>query len=220
MHIIGFGRSKIFLDDLLRKYKVLDIPVNANWTSSVTGSGGISLNPCFLAVNTGTTANSSAVLHTTTYGLNMGGRPRHAVNYDIPRLELHATIARVASDTECIARFQMKQSSTEGALTTSGLGLEIQNLRLMGESFGTERGTVELLPAINDTVYQIRIVHVPDVRIEFWVNGVLRATLGKAHVPTGVLAATHLVASIRNGATGGTNCIFCVGPITIIQEWR
>jgi len=209
---------KDLLDDLLKDYKIIPVPTNANWLTSYTGSGGATLRPFWMAVYTGTTANSRGMGYVYTSGLNSGDRMIHAVDYS-KWLEWDFVITRTGSDPEVVARIQLKQVNTEGDLADVGLGLRIDNYDVLGEAYGTARQTVSLGTLTSDRIWRVKIVHVPGTRVEFWVNGNLIGTLTGTAVPTGVTATTYLVISIINGATGGVMANLYVGNIRFVQRW-
>jgi len=206
------------LDRLFNRYKVVRLPTNAGWGSDNAGSGWVYQDPWYLHVGTGTTANSRGLAWRTVYGLNSGDRSRYALDWS-KRLWWLFTFHRENSDPEVVGRIQLKTANTEGALTDIGIGLEINNYDVVGEAYGTARGTVNLGTLTNSRIWRVKIVHVPGVRVEFWVNGVLAGTLTGDHVPTGSVAYNYYVQSIINGATGGVDAVLQVGNLIIVQEW-
>ena len=211
------ANPKPLLDNLLKKYRIINVPANAGWSASLVGSGAQGQTPYYLFVRTGTTASSSALAYAYVFGLNSSTLSRHYVDWT-KRLEIHFTIARLYSDPECVARFQLKESSALGALAQRGVGIEIANYLLRGEGYGTSRGVVDLMTLANDRPYEIRIVK-DGSELEFWVNNVLLGQLSGAYVPNVPgTADAYLVASINNGPTGGVSDMFYVGNIRVIQE--
>jgi len=206
------------LSNLLDRHKVFVAPTAAGWSSSNAGSGAIYFQTFKASLHTGTTADSRALMYRDIFGVNSGDRGSHVCDYS-KRLELMFIMARVNSDPEAVARIQMKQVNTEGDLDDVGLGLRIDNYDVLGEAYGTARSTVSLGTLSHDRLWRVRIVHVPDTRVEFWVNGNLAGTLTGTAVPVGVTAPTYIVVSIVNGPTGGVDAMFNVGDIKLIQEW-
>jgi hypothetical protein len=212
-----FKDPKWLLDNLLKKYRIIRVPTNANWFSSVTGSGAVGQYPLLLLVRTGTTASSSALLSANALGLNSSTLSKYYVDWT-KRLEIYFTIVRLGSDPECVARFQLKESGALGPLAQRGVGIEIANLALRGEGYGTSRGTVDLTTITQDKPYEIKIVKYSSI-LEFWVNNVLLGQLSGNYVPNELGAASaSLVASVNNGPTGGVDDNFLVSNILIIQE--
>jgi hypothetical protein len=214
----GFSkRAREYLEGLLDEYRIINVPVNANWVASLVGSGGQLQTPTSMSVYTGTTASSSATLAKFVFGLNTSIANFNRIDWT-KRLEIHFTIARMNSDPECVARFQLKESAALGQLAQRGLGVEIGNYVLRGEGYGTSRGTVDLMTLTDMRPYDIRIVKDGSI-LEFWVNNVLLGTLSGASVPNVLGTADGaLVFSINNGTTGGVNCYCYVNNIWIIQE--
>jgi len=211
------AKPKPLLDNLLKRYRIINVPTDAGWFTSLTGSGAQGQRPCYLFVATGTTASSSAVVYALTFGSNTSTLCKHFVDWT-KRLEIHFTIARLYSDPECVARFQLKESNALGALAQRGVGIEIANYALRGEGYGTSRGVVDLMTLTNDRTYEIRIVKDGSI-LEFWVNDVLLGKLSGEYVPNvPSTVEAYFVVSINNGPTGGVNGQLFVGNIRIIQE--
>jgi len=203
----------------LEHWKEIDVSTAGGWTPSNNGTAGTSTIPFRIYLYTGTTANSRGLLYATCYGLNSGNRLHTAIDYG-ERMEWSFTIVRETSDTEAVARIQLKQVNTEGQLADVGIGIQIDNLGLTGEAYASARGTASLgVTLVHQRIARIRIVLDPGVSVKFYVDDVLCATLTGTAVPTGVSTISYMVASIKNGATGGVNPTFSLGDIRIIQEW-
>jgi hypothetical protein len=213
-----FRDPKWLLDNFLKRYKLIIVPTNAGWTTSNAGSGTVSQKPVYLYVGTGTTANSRGMVYTDAYFLNSGDISQSLVDWT-KHLEVRFVFDRLGNDPECVARFQIKEANTEGALAQRGIGLEIQNLAMYGEGYGTARGTVSLGSVTSGRYTRVRIVKSAG-RMDFYVNDALMGTLTGGYVPNvkGTSAA-YIVISIVNGPTGGVSAYFEIGNIKIIQEW-
>jgi len=205
------------LRNLFAKYKVVSLQTYY-WTTSTAGSGGLSIGPDRLNPYTGTTPNSLSLAQRSTFGLNSGNGDVYAIDYS-KRLEWYFTLARWHSDPQAVARIQLKNTSTEGALADKGLGLEIQNYAVYGEAYGTARNTVSLMTLTDSSVVRVRIVHVPNSKVEFWINGIKLGELTGTAVPTNVVTPCYYVISLRNGSTGGVDANVGVGHIWLLQEW-
>jgi len=204
------------LDNLLRRYRIIHLPTTG-WGATTSGSGTVTQLVTYLLAGTGTTANSSAVAWREVFGLKTGGA-RYDVDWD-KKLIWRFTLTRQNSDPEAVGRIQIKRTNAEGALADLGLGLEIDNLDLYGEAYGSSRGTVDLGVTMSlARLYEVKIVHVPGVRVEFWVNEKLKGTLTGDHVPSGTAGDSYYVLSMINGPTGGVNAYFQIGNIIIVQE--
>jgi hypothetical protein len=209
---------KWILDNLLKKYKVVEVATAGGWYSSVAGSGGLNQNPFCLYVSTGLTANSRGMSYQYARLLNSGDINRDYVDWT-KDLEIRLQLFRANSDPQCIARFQLKEASSEGALAQCGIGLEVQNFTVYGEGYGTARGTVSLLTLSESLPVRVRIVKVGSL-LQFYVNDALMGTLTGNYVPnTKGTASAFMVISVINGSTGGIDCLFGVGNIRIIQKW-
>lgn len=194
------------LPTLLKGANTLHIPTNAGWTTSHTESGGGEQLPTYQSVWTGMTANSRGQLEARLSGFGAGVGSYTEVSWD-NKLYFIFNYNRSSSDTEVVARVQMKEVNSEGALTAKGIGIRADNLSLVGESYGTELGEVDLGVTLTSGIdQQILIIHDPSVpKIEWYVDGVLKGTQSTAaKIPSGVAGATsRLLHTIINGATGG-----------------
>ncbi len=195
------------------------VPTNAAWVvTDIVGSGVMGQEPFRLWCNAGGTANSKALAQISTFGLNSGTISRTLVDWT-KRLEMEFWVARVTAEAEAVCRFQLKEIHTEGILAERGIGIQITNLAMVGESYGSARGTVALGSLTSDRIKRIKIV-VNGTQVEFWVDGVLTGTLTGTAVPAVVGTATgSMVASAINGATGGVSAYLMLGDIKIKQEW-
>jgi len=209
---------KWLLDKLLNKYKIVRVATNYGWNTDHSGSGGGTQEPFRKYVWTGTTASSRGMYLIYVFVLNSGYINRIYIDWT-KRLEWRFWLCRDASDPEAVARIQLKESNAEGALAERGIGIEIQNLTMYGEGYGTVRGTVQLGTLTSHQIARVRIVK-EGSRLEFWVNGILKGVLTGNYVPNEKgTTAVYEVFSIVNGPTGGVNAILMNGDETIIQEW-
>jgi len=207
-----------YVFDFLDHYKVIRVPTNAGWGISNVGSGGNSSAPFGLYVYTGTTANSRGMVYAEAFFLNSGD-----INYNMidwrKYMEIRFNLVRVNSDPECVARIQLKEVNAEGALAQRGVGVSISNLDMVGESYGTQRGTVNLGALTLSKLKRIRIVKTGS-EVQFWVDNVLVGRLTGNYVPNVQgTADAFFVISIINGATGGVNAYNIINDIIIIQAW-
>ncbi len=196
------------LPSLLRRGNLLHVPTNGGWTASHAGSGTGTQNPANQYIATGTTASSRGMMYCFMYGFDGGAAVSFGrVNWG-RKLYLIFNYCRYQAESETVARLQLKEANTEGALAAKGIGIRVDNLSLVGESYGTELGAVDLAATlIHDQTAQVVIVHYPASKIEWYVNGVLKATQAvAARIPSGLAGATStLVHSVVNGATGGVS---------------
>ena len=187
-------------------------PLLAPWTIAVTGSGTFTAYPGYLYVTTGTTTGSTGRAYTTDL-------PFPGATYPVDfskRILWGFLVQRVTSDTNVIARIQLKAATTEGALAARGLGIRMANLTMTGEGYdsaGAFTGTIQTMTT--GVSYSILVDHEPAIpRIRFYVNGVLQATQTTATaVPGTITPAAGIVVSVLNGA-GTAN-----GIVTISAPW-
>jgi len=214
----GFSELlRLYTEGLYDRFKILNIGLNAGWTTAVVGSGIVAQEPARLVVHTGLTANSSARAWTLLLNLNPGNAYGHHIDWR-KRLEIDLELCRFFSDPEVTARFQMKESSAGGILAERGIGIEIQNLDVYGEGYGTSRGTVLLGTLTVNYPFYIKIILVDGVA-EFWLNGVKAGELSGPNVPQ-VLGTvdSYYNFEMMNGPTGGVNWYLQCAKLRVIQE--
>lgn len=190
---------------LLKGANILHIPTNAGWTAVVTGTGVTVQYPFLNIVTTGATVSSSAILRCYAYGFCQEAFTSDRINWN-KKLYLIFNYLRKTTDTEAVGRVQLKNASALGALGVMGIGLRADNFALVGESYGTELGEVDLAVTLTTgREKQIVIVLDPSVpKIEWYVNSVLKGTqLTATKIPSGAGGAEiHIVHSInKNAAT-------------------
>jgi len=202
-YILGKLRSYEHFRNYLTRGRLAIYATNTGWTSDLAGSGAVTQTVPELLLKTGTTPNSRALLRITAVGLNPATGSAPTIDWDKELIVIFG-LRRYRSDPEAVGRFQIKVATTEGALADHGLGLRIDNYDLVGESYGTALGTVDLgVTMLDFRPYWIYIVHNPKIpRIDWYVNGVLKGSqTDPARIPSGV-RTSRMVASIINGPTG------------------
>lgn len=187
------------------------------WTTAVTGTGAVTQAPSYISAITWADANSSAIARCIMYGCAEAGL------YTLFDLRKRCLISFVlTADTsiaDSVRYFQFKEATTHGDLGALGLGVKLSNLTLYGESYGSERGEVELLTLSTGRSYKINIEHDPVAGfIKWYVNGVLTATQSTAaKIPNAVTTgACYAVLSCINGATA-TTCRLIISAIQILR---
>lgn len=196
--------------------QLIVLPVNGGWSTSLT-SGAMSCNPLCMIANTYTDAGAEVLAWCAGHFLRGTDADAALIDWD-RKLVIEFGISRVGSDSEVVARFQLKEAHTIADLAAKGFGIVIKNLALYGEAYDTEREEVDLSVAMTDTYpYLVRIEHDPGVGDRFYVNNVLKAT--STHESSGDAGATsYFVFSIVNGVTGGVEAYFYISPISIWQD--
>lgn len=197
------------------------LPTNGGWMGSFVGSGDGLQWPGFLRVNTGYTASSRGLYWTELWGLTGSPGASYKINWS-KKLIVEFEYERANGDTETVSRVQLKSAFTEGAMTAPGIGIRADNYNLMGESYGSSLGTVDLntILADNTTVNVVIVCYlgIGAPRIEWYVDCVLKGTQSTVeYIPTGITNA-YFVHSIVNGATGGADCYAHVIQPRIRQE--
>lgn len=198
-------------------YRSLIIPTNAGWTESNV-NGAIVQAPMEMKGNTSVVASSRALAECSAVSMCIEGAGTQAnVDWD-RRLSLAFDIARIGSDNQALARFQLKEINTEGVLAAKGIGIQVAGYGLSAEAYDTARETKGLAIVLaDDETFRVQIEHIPGKGVEFYVNRILRTILTRE--PSGVAgAASYFVMSIINGAAGGVDAIFKVSNIELIQS--
>jgi len=211
--------SDLSLSTVLTQGRYLQVPTNSGWTEAVTGSGATGQLPMFLYVKTGTTANSSALLRALFYGYCAYNAGRNTIDLR-KRWHLKFTVARVVSESETVCYFQLKSDTTHGNLTDLGMGIKLANMALYLESHdGTTRTETSANTTLSDGIpVWIDIFLTPGVSLDLFVNGD-RKVHQTSNVPNANGTVNfYTVASIGNGATGGTNTELHVDSIGLIMQ--
>lgn len=193
---------------LLKGGNLLHIPTNVGWSQTLVGSGSVLQIPALQGVGTGVAPNSSALLFMSMMCFAQGIGNYSRMNWN-KKISLVFVYLREVSDAQVVARLQLKEAVTIGALAAKGMGVKVLNFALWGESYGTALGEIDLGITLNDTYEkQVVIFHDPGVpKIEWYVDGVLKGTQSTAaYIPSGGGGAScRLVHSIANGAGGGSD---------------
>lgn len=188
-------------------------------TEVKTGSASGTQSAAYMGVATGATAESVGIMYYLLIGwAGVGGAATK------PNLAKRTTIRFVIYPTYSVANavryWHIKEANTHGDLAAIGLGLKLVNLTLYGESYGSERGAVELMTLESVKEYPITIEHDPvGGSIKWYVGGVLK---GEQSTPAAIPNASfstagRFVLSITNGATASDAQLYTT-PAEGIQE--
>lgn len=189
------------------------------FTTAVTGTGVATLYPNGVDLRSGTTASSDARAYLTIDGLHpaltVGGR----INFDYP-LDFAFWVSAEDSNANFRRRVQIKNATTHAVLAESGFGIELQNLALFGESYGSSLATLNLSTTLTSgRAYKILISHYPGSRIEWYVDGILVGTQSTAaNIPSGTsTTARSIVATMGNEAAAASGKLFA-GAFQLMQK--
>ena len=198
------------------------IATHSACNQGVAGSGNLWGAAGYSVQQTGTTPNSWAVC--TINFLLLAGRRDSTFDFD-KAIELNFLASRENSDAEAVARLFIAPRENwpieEEDIVSKGFGIEIQNYALYGISHnGDSKYSVNLNTNLSDEeAAEIRILHYPGEKIEWYVDGVLKGTQSNpARIPAGVRTWADFGWSIKNGATGGVNADFRWGLLTIWHQ--
>ena len=180
----------------------------SHWSETNVNTGDSYNDAGRLKSESGATANSSSVAYVrpsfiaiaqTVYYIDYSGNIKWLFNF-----------ACNTSDANALRRFQLKQNNGVGVLAQTGIGIEIQNLDVHGESYATARSTVDLSTTLTaEKQYQAMILHYPATpKVEFWLdvdgNGLaLKGSITtSANIPQAVSTGDiYLCQTIENGAS-------------------
>lgn len=205
----------VLYKNLLDRYVVIPIYMGyGNWNYDYWGSGWPDMLVSHLYVHTGRSRNSGALL---LMRFPDPFEDRWTMDWR-KNFELWFTFMRRGSDQECQALIQLKEEYEYGPLTTRGVGIVINNLNLVGESYESSKGTVSLGTIEEGKPVRMRIVKLSG-RVEFWVNGLLAGTLTGNVVPNTLGEYdSYILIYIKNGSTGGVDDELYVSNLVFIQE--
>lgn len=168
--------------------------------------------------STGTEADSSHM----SSGILAVGRNGAMERYNWDKASVfHFYIVREGEDSEVIARTQFKGGDYPPQceqLTACGIGLEVRDLALHGESCGVVHAGLDLgTELVPGRSAEVLILHYPAEKIEWYVNGILKGVQADpVAIPSGEEEMT-VCNSIANGASGGVNArYYCYG----FDLWR
>ena len=191
------------------------------WNATKVGSGDAWTLSNGWGLETYLTANSSAFMF-ENLAVSLG-KHHLTFNFDLATI-LKFTVERMNSDSEAVAYFQFKDSDWDPVIediSGKGFGIKIANYSLLGESYGTERGEVDLNTSLVDMQSaEIEIIHIPGTSIEWQVNGVSK---GKQETPSKIPSGSTVYylftcPAIKNGATGGLNARLFVTNFSVWQS--
>ena len=213
----------LYLAQLLNRGYTKYLPTNAGWAEVLAGSGSTVQRPAEIQLITGATASSQSMARgDASYALSRGATSASYINWD-RELWFFAQVFRTANgDAQTTGRVQLKQALTEGALGAKGIGFRLDNLTLVGESYGTALASTGSFALTADLTYTIAFRLIPAVSIEwFYGRSFPLTSLGKtttaADIPTGEGTAQGFLAlSLLNGTTAAARAAY-VSDIWIWQ---
>jgi len=141
-------------------------------------------------------------------------------------------LTKEGDDPASKSRVMLMAKSTLGApnpptLNALGFGILIDNLALIGESYGSGGlGTVDLETNLwnGGEAVKVEIIHYPGQKIEYWIDDVLKGTqTDTTKIPSGVSSSAtnaggELYVTIKNGSSAGDPLfVHCTMPI-ILQD--
>lgn len=194
------------LPSLSEQCNMLQIPL-MGWTEALILDGASTEKPTLLEVGTSVTADSSALRRTELDGFCVGRNDIKKIDWE-KKARIVFNYCVYSIDAQSVSRLQIKEVSGIGALGAKGVGIRVDSLALVGESYGTALGEVNLGDLVNGRVYQIKVIIDSPTTIRWYVSGVLKGIQSTANtIPTSCAGAqSYLVHSINNGAGGGCDC--------------
>ena len=153
----------------------LVVPTSTGLTSAVSGTGTTASLVTYAQLRTGATLGSLARLYSTDVVSGLSQNQIFNVDFGLP-LRFCFSLTRVTAGASAIGRLQFKTTQADGSLAAKGLGVQLNNYTLAGESYGSALATVALTTLTDGQTYKVEILHYPAQRVEWWINGVLTST--------------------------------------------
>ena len=171
------------------------------WSSDNNGTGARTGDTFYTYIKTGATNDSVATSYGEVYGLALEGQSRFQIDFS-KEFWFEVVLYRHYSDVGSIARVQLKQATAFGSLAAAGLGIEIRDLTVYLETYGTALATVNSgFTMVGVKEYHFQIRHIPGLnRTELYVDGTLLALqTNSTYIPRSITGATtNLVISAKN----------------------
>lgn len=178
----------------------LQIPTNAGLTSAVSGTGTTASLVPYVQLRTGATGGSLARRYSIDPVSGLSQNQLFNTNFSLP-FKFSFLLTRITTGGSAIGRVQFKRTQADGSLAAPGLGIQVNNYSVFGESYNSALATVNLgITLVDAETYKVEILHYPGLRVEWWVNGVFageQTTL--TSVPSG-LGACYFHSSLANVA--------------------
>jgi len=221
----GVGTAEDIVVAGIQQSNFIMIPTAAGWTEVTHGAGVVDQEPMRSRVKITDVNAGDALAYTAAFGFNIGG------NYGRINLDKHLYIifnyAIYFSEANLIRRVQLKESGSLGILAENGIGFEVTNLAMVGESYNAARSTVSLgnLVEIADPVYKLVqvIIHLdPDTpAVNFYINGSLVDSITtSANIPSGIGSGSlYLNHSIYRAGGGQVNVNSIIMQSKMWQEF-
>ena len=207
----------IFLADQVRAANFIMIPTVAGWTTVSTGAGNTRQEPMRNMVEITDVNAGSAMAYTKCMGFNIGGN-YGSINWD-KHLYLIFNYAIYRSKTDLTRRVQIETglSPTIGQLAAQGIGFQVVDLAMTGESYGTARGTVSLGNMVEIAAPQYKQIQVviwldPDTpAVRFYINGSLAGSITNSdHIPSGIASTGCVLKHSIDRSVGGVSGVASV----------
>tara|TARA_Y100000310_G_C20701833_1_gene830682 strand:+ start:5829 stop:6497 length:669 start_codon:yes stop_codon:yes gene_type:complete len=187
-------------------------------STAFTGTGAITIKVGHCELKTGTTNPSDALSNTRIMGLGSGDVDGREVNWD-KDLRLFFILMSRADTANTTAAIQLKATGAAGNLADLGVGVQLANLALTSESYGSARDSnaIATLTTLRDYLIEIRVN--AGTNVEFYLDGVLQVTHTGTALPTGNSGSTddEFVWSVDNNSSADNGEIWYTPPI-IWQE--
>ena len=195
---------------LLKGGKFLTIPTPVTgWTQALVGSGIIAQRIGDIYCSTGATNPSSVRTNFLLTGFGNSSAPE-VIDWTKMMYFIFSAFRKTSVAT-AVSRVRIHDNTAGlAALAGKGIGIQITNYAIVGESYGTTLGTVDLSTSLSDgNTDEIAIVYTPASKVEFFVNGVLKGTIsGTASQLPGTTSDSYVDLSVENLSTG--SAIFVV----------
>jgi hypothetical protein len=152
------------------------IPTNTGLTAATSGTGTTATLVTYAQLRTGATGGSLARLYSTDIVCGLSQQQLFVVDFGLP-LRFEFLLTRITGGASAIGRVQFKTTQADGSLAAKGIGLQVDDYALTGESYGSSLGAINLgVTLVDAETYKVEVLHYPANRVEWWVNGELKAT--------------------------------------------
>ena len=184
----------------------------SDWHQVIVNSGTTIDEPTRATVFTSAIPLSSALRYTEIAPIQYGAAPA-SINWD-KKLIWVFSVVKINDDSDFVGRIQIKEPPmVAGQLVTSGIGLQMFNFALIGETYGGGgRDIVNLTTTLSSSFcYGVMVVHTPGKQDEFFINSgtgwVSKGLIADpTRIPSGMAGNwDYMVVSGENGVSGGVN---------------
>ena len=216
---VELGNYAKVLRDLIDQDGWQSLPINAGWTTVVTGSGAVTQAPRKQQVATGATASSTALARITNQAGWSAGKGYEVINWS-KRIHIKLFLCVPSGTTNGIARVMMGKNDTGvDAFTKKGIGIQVENLAFKGIVHdGTSGATIDLSTTLTaGTLYRVLITSDGAGNVEWSLDGVSKGTSAAGPTGDGTAQMNHVHHEVDNGGDAAAQTSY-ISDIKIYVE--